>query len=139
MKRITISLLVILLAASGLLMGCTLGDNPFPYISGSVTVADEADWPDLRLGVFYDSTGDFTTDYDFGETDYVYRAVYSDNDGWLVSSSLRLILPPAATISQTSGVNGTFRVDFDPEWKHGLQGFYYPIAWIDTTATTNWI
>ena len=50
MKKITISLLVILLAASGLLMGCVLGDNPFPYISGSVTVADERDWPDLRTG-----------------------------------------------------------------------------------------
>jgi hypothetical protein len=131
MKPITISLLVVFVAAIGMLVGCNFGDDPFPYISGSVTVVNVGDWANLRLGVFYDSTGDLSTKYETGPTDHIYRATYVlANDGTTVFS----FTPQATastTISQTSGVDGTFRVDFDPAGSTVSGDYYYPIAWID--------
>jgi hypothetical protein len=134
MKLVTISLLVILLAASGLLMGCIPADNPFPYISGSVTVPAVGDWTNLRLGVFYDSTGDFYTKYETGQTDYIYRAIYVLADDGTTVYSFTPQATATTAISQTSGVNGTFRVDFDPAGSTVSGDYYYPIAWIDDDA-----
>jgi len=139
MKSGAILFSIVLVIAAAALMGCAFGEDPLPYISGSVTVADVADWTNLELGVFYASEVDtddnyqfyFETDYESSTSDYIYRATYSqNNDATYYQFAPELSAP--TSITQTSGVNGTFRADFDVNAT--TDGYFYALAWIDTNA-----
>jgi hypothetical protein len=136
MKVIPAFLLVLGLAIAGL-TSCMLGSTGSTAfdITGSVTVADSADWADLRLGVFYASDADtdpncfwyFDTDHELIPDAYVYRAGYWNMDDDTMYSFAPE--PVSVSISKKSSLSGTFGAKL-PEGGFD-EGYYYVIAWLD--------
>ena len=137
MRAIPVFLAVLVLAFAGL-TSCVLegGGSSDSAITGSVTVANAADWADLQIGVFYASAVDtdpnyfwyFDTDHELNPTEYIYRAGYwNGND-----KSMHAFAPEPVSVSasQKSGVSGTFRAQL-PETPL-QEGYYHIIAWLDS-------